>query len=97
LAVLTEISNYYDIMRSNMARTPEDVSQYQPDTQPTEPRLPKAEIGENAFQLIQDFERTLRDTPEFTQALVDAFWAKALTFPYRDFSEYACVLAGDTP
>jgi len=24
-------------------------------------------------------------------------WAKGLTFPYRDFSEYACGLADDTP
>jgi len=34
-------------------------------------------------------------TPETPAAPVH--WRKSLTFPYRDFSEYACGLADDTP
>ena len=30
-------------------------------------------------------------------AVIEAENSKGLTFPYRDFSEYTCGLAGDTP
>src|SRR5215216_2710163 len=52
---------------------------YQPEAQAQEPQLPQPEVGQRAYDLIQDSMFALENTPEFQQRFQEqkAMWERS--------------------